>query len=77
MASIDETIIKDKRLPKTWTCPHCGKRNKMGRYKEEEFIEFGKTMQHCGCGYVHLWKLELSEGFKKKVIDMLLTGGTR
>lgn len=77
MASIDETIIRDKGLPKTWTCPHCGKRNKMGEYKEEEFIEFGKTMQHCDrCSYVHLWKLELSEGFKKKVIDMLLTGGT-
>lgn len=71
MASIDETIIKDKGLPETWTCPHCGKRNKMGRYKEEEFIEFGKTMQHCGrCGFVHVWELELSEEFKKKVIDM-------
>lgn len=71
MASIDETIIKDKGLPKMWTCPHCGKRNRMGKYKEEEFIEFGKTMQHCDrCSYVHLWKLELSEEFKKKVIDM-------
>lgn len=60
-----------------WKCPHCGKRNRMGKYKEEEFIEFGKTMQHCDrCSYVHLWKLELSEGFKKKVIDMLLTGGS-
>lgn len=71
MAIIDETIIKDKGLPKTWTCPHCGKRNRMGKYKEEEFIMFGKTMQHCDrCSYVHLWKLELSDEFKKKVIDM-------
>lgn len=78
MTSIDETIIRDSGLPKTWTCPHCGKRNRMGKYKEEEFIEFGKTMQHCDrCAYVHLWKLELSEGFKKKVIDMLMTGGSR
>lgn len=76
MASIDVTIIKDKGLPKTWTCPHCGKRNRMGKYKEEEFLEFFKTMQHCDrCSYVHLWKLELSEEFKKKVIDMLLRPG--
>ncbi len=77
MASIDVTIIRDSELPKMWTCPHCGKRNRMGKYKEEEFLEFFKTMQHCDrCSYVHLWKLELSEEFKKKVIDMLLTGGT-
>lgn len=77
MASIDETILKDKGLPKTWTCPHCGKRNRMGKYKEEEFLEFFKTMQHCDrCGHVHLWELELSEDFKKKVIDMLMPGGS-
>lgn len=77
MVSIDETILKDKGLPKTWTCPHCGKRNRMGKYKEKGFIEFGKTLQHCDrCGYVHLWKFELSEDFKKKVIDMLMPGGS-
>lgn len=44
MKSIDETILVNKNLPKSWTCPHCGKRNQMGKYKEEEFIEFFKTM---------------------------------
>lgn len=69
---IDETILVNKSLPKSWTCPHCGKRNSMGKYKEEEFIEFFKTMQHCEkCGYVHIWFLKLTEDFKKKVVDYL------
>ena len=32
MRNIDETIITDAGLPKSWTCPHCGKRNKMGNF---------------------------------------------
>ena len=75
MGTIDETVLIDKGLPKTWTCPHCGKRNRMGRDKEEELFEFFKTMQHCDkCGYVHLWTLKLTDGFKRQVVDML-TGG--
>lgn len=75
MNKIDETVLTDRGLPKSWTCPHCGKRNRMGRYKEEELLEFFKTMQHCDrCGYVHLWTLKLTEGFKKKVVEMLLMG---
>lgn len=76
MAKIDETILTDTGLPKSWTCPHCGKRNKMGRYKEEELFEFFKTMQHCDhCGYVHIWLLELTEDFKRRVVNMLIRGG--
>ena len=72
MRNIDETILVNKNLPKSWTCPHCGKRNLMGKYKEEEFIEFFKTMQHCErCGYVHIWFLKLTEDFKKGVVDYL------
>ena len=72
MSRIDETVIVDAGLPKSWTCPHCGKKNRMGRFKEEEFLEFFKTMQHCdACGYVHLWTLKLSEDFKRKVVSML------
>lgn len=75
MAQIDETEIVNGTLPKSWKCPHCGKRNQMGRYKEEEFMEFFKTMQHCDrCGYVHLWTLKLTEDFKRKVLGMLLEG---
>ena len=40
MSNIDETILVNRSLPKSWTGPHCGKRNRMGKYKEEEFIEF-------------------------------------
>lgn len=72
MNSIDETHLIDKGLPKSWTCPHCGKRNKMGQYKEEELFQFFKTLQHCDhCAYVHIWILELSEEFKRKTIEML------
>lgn len=74
--SIDVTHLVNKGMPKTWTCPHCGKRDRIGRYKEEELIQFGKTLQHCGrCGYVHCWELELTEDFKRSVVDMLLSGG--
>lgn len=72
MISVDETVITDACLPKSWTCPHCGKRNKMGKYKEEEFLEFFRTMQHCDkCCYIHTWKLVLTDDFKKKVALML------
>ena len=72
--TIDKTVLVNRSLPKTWTCPHCGKRNRMGKYKEEEFMEFFKTMQHCDhCGYVHIWILKLTDDFKKKVVDYLET----
>lgn len=73
MKSIDESVLVDKGLPKTWECPHCHNRNRMGRYKEEEFFEFFQTMQHCDrCGHIHHWTLKLTEDFKKKAIAMLL-----
>lgn len=72
---IDVTTLINEGLPKTWRCPHCGKRNQIGKYKEEELLEFFKTMQHCGqCGYIHLWELKLTDDFKRKVVDMLLKG---
>ena len=73
MSNVDKTVLVDKGLPKTWTCPHCGKRNRMGKYKEEELFEFFLTMQHCDhCRYVHSWHLKLTEDFKKKVVNMLV-----
>lgn len=72
MNNIDETVLINRSLPKSWKCPHCGKRNQMGKYKEEEFIRFFKALQHCDhCGYVHIWFLNLTEDFKKKVVDCL------
>lgn len=73
MESVDITIITNAGLPKSWTCPHCGQRNKMGKYKEEEFLSFFKTMQHCDkCSYVHMWELRLTDDFKRRVIDLFL-----
>lgn len=76
--TIDVTILTDKGLPKSWKCPHCGNRNMMSKYKEEELFEFFKTMQHCGyCGYVHLWELKLTDDFKRKVVEMLTEGADK
>lgn len=73
--SIDVTMLIDEGLPKTWRCPHCYKRNKMGQYKEDELFEFFQTMQHCErCGYVHMWELRLTDDFKQKVVERLTKG---
>lgn len=70
--SVDHTVLKDRTMPKSWKCPHCGKRNKTGQYADEILLEHFKYLQHCGCGYVHSWELELSDDFKKQVVDMLM-----
>ena len=73
MADIDETTLVDRTLPKTWTCPHCGKRNRMDPYAEEIFLEFFRVIRQCNaCGFLHIWRLELTEEFKQKTIDLLL-----
>ena len=74
---IDRTMIVDNVLPKSWKCPHCGKRQKMNPYGDETLIEFGKHIQQCGtCGYLHIWELKLTDNFKQQVIGMLLGGDT-
>lgn len=73
MAKIDETTLVNRTLPKTWTCPHCGKRNRMDPYTEEIFLEFFQVLRQCpACGFLHIWRLELTEEFKQKTIDLLL-----
>lgn len=73
MAKIDETTLVDQTLPKSWTCPHCGKRNRMDPEAEGIFLEFFKVIRHCPhCAYLHLWTLELTSEFKRKTIDLLL-----
>ena len=70
---IDRTVVVNNFLPKSWKCPHCGQRQKMSIYGDETLIEFGKHIQHCGtCGYLHIWELELTDDFKKKVVDMMM-----
>lgn len=69
MASIDETIIVNKGLPKTWKCPHCGKTQRFGIYAESILFEHFKYLEQCeNCGYVHYWELQLTEDFKKQIV---------
>ena len=70
--SIDHTWLDDQLMPKSWKCPHCGKRNTTSRYADEILIENFKYIEHCGCGVVHCWELRLSDDFKRKVVNMLL-----
>ena len=72
--SVDNTILKDRLMPKSWKCPHCGRRNKSGQYADEILLEHGKYLEHCGCGYVHSWELELTDEFKKSIVKVLLEG---
>ena len=69
---IDETVIVNGVLPKSWKCPHCGKKQKFGKEDEEIFMSFMQLIRHCeNCGYLHFWKLELTEDFKKQVVEQL------
>ena len=44
----------------------------MNPFGDETLIEFGKHIQHCKtCGYLHLWELNLTDDFKKRVVGML------
>lgn len=72
MAEIDETIIIDNGLPKKWKCPHCGRTNVFDEYAEDIFMNYFKVIRQCGhCGYLHIWTLQLTEEFKRKVVKML------
>lgn len=69
----DVTELVDKGLPKSWKCPHCGKRNKMDEFAEELLLRYFKVFRHCEqCGYVHMWELTLTENFKKEVVTFLV-----
>ena len=37
-------------------------------------MEFMQFIRQCEkCGYLHYWKLELTEDFKKKVVEQVAT----
>lgn len=68
----DVTILKNKMMPKSWKCPHCGKRSRTGEQANNILMQYGRYLDQCGrCGYLHCWKLELTEDFKKGVVEML------
>lgn len=72
MASIDETLLINKDMPKTWKCPHCGHVNVTGRYASSILLRYSKYLENCeNCSFVHCWLLELTDDFKLKVLDML------
>lgn len=76
MAQIDETTITNGTMPKSWVCPRCGRRNKTGMYAEGILIRYFKYLEHCThCGAVHLWRLELTQDFKEKIVAMMKGGG--
>ena len=71
--SIDRTILVNTLLPKSWKCPHCGKRQTFIPSDEEILIRYGKLIRHCEtCGYLHSWELKLTDEFKKAVADMVM-----
>ena len=71
----DITLLINEGMPTTWICPHCGKEQYTSLYADEILLEQRKYIEHCeDCGYLHGWELELTEDFKKKVVDMLVNG---
>ena len=72
MKDIDYTVIVNGGLPNSWKCPHCGKRQTFANEDNEIFMSFMQLIRHCeNCGYLHFWKLELTEDFKKKIVEQL------
>ena len=71
--SVDETVITNDMLPKSWKCPHCGRQQKFSNEDGEIFLSFMQLIRHCeNCGYLHFWKLNLTDDFKRKVVDMVV-----
>ena len=75
MAEIDVTNLTNQTVPEKWICPHCNQQNTIGIEAENIFLENFVYMENCEhCGYVHVWKLTLTDKFKKDVVNWLLNG---
>lgn len=69
---LDVTVLTDSTMPKTWVCPHCGKRQKTGMHADEILLEHFQYLEHCvRCGFVHAWELKLTDDFKRMVVEYL------
>ena len=76
MTDIDHTVIVNGGLPKSWKCPHCGKRQTFTKQDDETFIRYMKFIRHCDrCCYLHSWELKMTEDFKKAIVKILLMDG--
>ena len=72
-SNIDETVIVNGELLKSWTCPHCGRVNYLTRADNEVFMRFMKFIRHCEhCSYLHYWELRLTDNFMEAVIQMIM-----
>lgn len=76
--SIDRTILVNSLLPKTWKCPHCGKRQTFAEHDDGILLQYGRFIRHCeNCGYLHSWELQLTDDFKRKVAETVVSWAER
>lgn len=59
--SVDETIITNGILPKFWTCPHCGRRQKFSNEDDEIFLSFMQMVRRSDWCEKHCGKVTYSE----------------
>ena len=70
--NIDVTDVINSMMPERWTCPHCGQISKTGMYANDIIFENGRYIEQCRlCGYLHIFRLILTNDFKKKVVDFI------
>lgn len=70
---VDNTVIVNGELPKSWKCPHCGKVNRLTKSDNTIFMQYMKFIRHCEyCSNLHFWELRLTDDFMKAVVQMLV-----
>lgn len=75
---VDNTVIVNGELPKSWKCPHCGKVNRLTKSDNTVFMQYMKFIRHCEyCSYLHFWELRLTDDFMKAVVQMLVDEDSR
>lgn len=72
---VDETIITNASFPSRWKCPHCGAVTRLDEEAVEILIRHLTVIRQCGrCGHLHVWRLRLTEDFKRDVECLLNMG---
>lgn len=71
--SIDRTILRNTLPKEKWRCPHCGRVQTLDDQDMEILMRYMRFIRHCeNCGYLHSWELQLTDDFKRKVVDMVV-----
>lgn len=66
---MDDATLVDKKMPKSWTCPRCKKRNYTGKYADDILNEHFKYIEQCTkCGALHLWILPIPDNYERQEI---------